>query len=114
MGRALGEFEQMILLALVRLDDDAYGVSIKEEIERQTGREIFIGAVYTALARLQKQNHVSSTIGEPTAKRGGRRKKFYQLQPAGEAALGRSLEAYRNMSSGIEDQLEALAGRKVR
>jgi PadR family transcriptional regulator PadR len=52
MPRALGEFEQMILLALVRLGDDAYGVTIKEEIERQPGREIFVGAVYTALARL--------------------------------------------------------------
>jgi DNA-binding PadR family transcriptional regulator len=114
MTRALGEFEQMILLALVRLGDDAYGVTIKEEIERQTGREIFVGAVYTALSRLQKHGCVSASVGQPTAKRGGRRKKFYALEPAGEAALSRTLEAYRNMSRGIEGQLEAIAGRRSR
>jgi len=112
MARALGEFEQMILLALVRLGDDAYGVTIREEIERQTGREVFVGAVYTALGRLQKQGCVSSSIGEPTAKRGGRRKKFYALEPEGEAALSRTLEAYRRMTHGIEGQLEAIAGRR--
>ena len=114
MARSLGEFEQMILLSLVRLGDDAYGVTIKEEIEQQTGREIFVGAVYTALSRLQKQGHVSSRLGEPTAKRGGRRKKFYALEAAGEAALSRTLEAYRDMSRGIEGRLEAIAGRRSR
>ena len=112
MPRALGEFEQMVLLAVVRLGDDAYGVTIRKEIERQTGREIFVGAVYTALSRLQKQGCVSSSVGEPTAKRGGRRKKFYALEPRGEAALSRTLEAYRSMTRGIEGQLEAIAGRR--
>jgi len=112
MARALGEFEQLILLALIRLGDDAYGVTIKREIEDQTGREIFVGAVYTALSRLQKQGYVSSYVGEPTATRGGRRKKFYALEPAGEAALSRTLDAYRNMSRGIEGHLEAIAGRR--
>lgn len=111
MGRALGEFEQLILLALVRLGDDAYGVSIKHEIEEQTGREIFVGAVYTALSRMQKHGYVSSSVGEPTAERGGRRKKFYAVEPAGAAALTRSLEAYRSMTSGIEGQLDALMER---
>ena len=114
MPRALGEFEQLILLSLVRLGDDAYGVTIKGEIEEQTGREIFVGAVYTALSRLQKHGCVSSTIGEPTAQRGGRRKKFYSLEPAGEEMLSRSLEAYRSMASGIEEQLAAMAGRRTR
>lgn len=113
MGRALGDFEQLVLLALVRLGDDAYGVTIKNEIEAQTGREIFVGAVYTALSRLQKQGYVSSIIGEPTAKRGGRRKKYYALEPEGKAALGRSLEAYRNMTRGIEEHLEAFVGRRA-
>lgn len=114
MARSLGEFEQMILLSLVRLGDNAYGVTIKGEIEQQTGREIFVGAVYTALSRLQKQGYVSSRVGEPSAKRGGRRKKFYALELDGEAALSRTLEAYRNMSSGIEGRLEAMAGRRSR
>ena len=109
MGRTLGEFEQMILLALVRLGDEAYGVSIKNEIEEQTGRQIFVGAVYTALGRLEKHGCVSSWVGEPTSERGGRRKKFYRIEPAGEAALTRTLEAYRSMSTGIEADLEAMA-----
>jgi len=114
MARALGEFEQMILLALVRLGDDAYGVTIKQEIEEQTGREIYVGAVYTALGRLQKHGYVSATVGEPTAARGGRRKKFYALEPEGEAALTRTLEAYRSMTSGIEGQLASITTRHTR
>ncbi len=112
MGRALGEFEQLILLALVRLGDNAYGVTIKEEIERQTGREIFIGAIYTALARMQKNSYVTARVGEPTAKRGGRRKKFYTLASAGEGALSRSYAALRNMTAGIEAKLDSLPAGK--
>ena len=113
--KRLGEFEQMILLALVRLGDDAYGVTIKEEIETQTGREIYVGAVYTALARLAKHGCVSSRVGEPTPERGGRRKKFYTLEPAGEASLTRTLNAYRGMTSGIEAELQGIAaGRSSR
>ncbi len=112
MARALGEFELMILLALVRLGDDAYGVTIKEEIETQTGRELFVGAVYTALSRLEKQGYVASRIGAPTARRGGRRKKFYRLEPAGEAALARSLDAYRGMTAGIEGRLATISARQ--
>lgn len=109
VGRTLGEFEQLILLALVRLEDDGYGVRIKEEIERRAGREIFIGAVYTALARLTKAGYVSARMGEPTAKRGGRRKKFYRLERAGQEALSASYSAYRNMTTGIEAELEAMS-----
>ena len=108
MGRALGEFEHLILLALVRLGDDAYGVTIKDEIEAQTGREIYVGAVYTALARLQKNGHVASQVGEPTAERGGRRKKFYRLRDSGREALANSQAALRGMAEGIEDELDAI------
>lgn len=108
MGRALGEFEQLILLALLRLGDDAYGVTIKEEIEKRTGREVFIGAIYTALSRMQRNSYVQARVGEPTSKRGGRRKKFYALAQAGEAALSRSHAALRSMSDGIEEQLASL------
>jgi len=90
-------------------------VTIKAEIEQQTGREIFVGAVYTALNRLHRQGYVSSTVGEPTATRGGRRKKFYTLEPAGEASLTRTLDAYRGMTSGIEAELQGIAaGRSSR
>ena len=114
MARALGEFEQLILLAVMRLGDDAYGVTIKREIERLTGREIFIGAVYTALGRLQDNGYLCSRVSEPTAKRGGRRRKHYRLEPDGEAALARSHEAYTSMIEGIEHDLETLTARRPR
>jgi DNA-binding PadR family transcriptional regulator len=109
MGRALGEFEHLVMLALVRLRDDAYGVTIKEEIEAQTGREIFVGAVYTALARMQAHGYVSARVGEPTARRGGRRKKYYRLADPGREALRQSQSALRGMAEGIEAELDAIA-----
>jgi len=108
MSRALGEFEQLVLLSLLHLGSDAYGAAIREEIERRTGREVFVGAVYTALSRLEKAGHVSSEVGEPTPERGGRRKKFYRLERSGERALARSWDAYRGMTDGIEAELDAL------
>ncbi len=108
MGRALGEFEHFVMLALVCLGDHAYGVTIKEEIETRTGREIYIGAVYTALARLQKNGYVAAEIGEPTAKRGGRRKKYYRLAGPGREALRQSHDALQGMTAGIESELEAI------
>lgn len=109
MGRALGEFEHFVMLALVRLREEAYGVTIKDEIEARTGREIYIGAVYTALARMQKNGYVTAEISEPTAKRGGRRKKYYRLAEAGREALKQSHNALRGMTAGIESELEAIA-----
>jgi len=109
MGRALGEFEHFVMLALVRLREDAYGVTIKDEIEARTGREIYVGAVYTALARMQKNGYVTAEVGEPTAKRGGRRKKYYRLAEAGREALRQSHNALRGMTTGIENELEAIA-----
>lgn len=77
MEKKLGEFEQMVLLALLRLRENAYGSAVRVEIEKRTGREISIGALYTTLERLEKQGLVRSRIGEPTAERGGRRKKYF-------------------------------------
>jgi len=108
MGRALGEFEHFVMLALLQLGDDAYGVTIKDEIEVRTGREIYVGAVYTALSRLQKNGYVVAELGEPTAKRGGRRKKYYRLDAAGRDALRQSHLALRGMTAGIESELDAL------
>ena len=80
MGKTLGDFEQMILFALVALGEDAYGASIRREIVERTGREVSAGAVYTVLDRLERNGLVVSRVGEPTAERGGRRKKHYQLR----------------------------------
>jgi PadR family transcriptional regulator PadR len=106
MQGSIGEFEQLILLALLRLGDTAYGVTIRREIESRTGRGISSGAVYTTLERLEAKGYVSSMIGEPTPERGGRRKKFYRLEPAGAKALGRSYDAVRRMARGLEPKLQ--------
>ncbi len=108
MEKKLGEFEQMVLLALLRLRENAYGSAVRVEIEKRTGREISIGALYTTLERLEKQGLVRSRIGEPTAERGGRRKKYFTLRPAGEEALAESYRAFKGMVSGLEKQLDKL------
>ena len=109
MGRALGEFEQMILFALVELEDDAYGASVGRAIEERTGRAVSAGAVYTALDRLEARAFVTSQVGEPTPERGGRRKKFYQIAPEGAVELNRALERMKAMSDGLVPKLQDLA-----
>ena len=106
---ALGEFEHLVLLAIVRLGPDAYGVPIRQEIERRTGRSIAVGALYTALDRLSRKGYVASTLSEPTPQRGGRAKRYFRLRPAGGAALKRSRRALDSMWSGINP--EFLRGR---
>jgi len=82
----LTDFELMILLAILRADDDAYGVRIAAEIER-TGRRVVLGAVYAALDRLERNGLVTSEIGEPTQERGGRAKRFFRVTPRGLRAV---------------------------
>lgn len=110
MGRALGEFEQLILFALLELEDDSYGASIGRAIEQRTGRTVSAGAIYTALDRLAARGLVTSSVGDPTPERGGRRRKYYRLEPLGAAELSRSVAVIRSMSEGLLPRLEALAG----
>ncbi len=105
----IGELEHLILLALIRLGDTAYGASIRQEINDRAGRNIAAGALYTILARLEQKGFVSSRVGEPTPERGGRRKKHYRMEPLGARALGQSHRALRDMAAGLEDELETLA-----
>lgn len=98
----LGEFEQIVLLAVVRLSDDAYGSPIRREIEERTGRSIAIGALYTALDRLERKGFLESTMSDPTPLRGGRSKRYFKVRPAGAAALRRSREALMSMWAGVE------------
>ncbi len=79
----LGDFELMVLLALMRLGDDAYGVPIGREIEQQCGREVAIGSVYATLERLESRELVSSYLGKPTAERGGKAKRYFRITPGG-------------------------------
>ena len=108
MSGHLGDFEQLILLALLRLGEDAYGVAIRREIEERTDRSISIGALYTTLQRMEGKGLVRSTIGDPTPERGGRRKKYYSLEADGSRALADSYRAWREMTSDLESILEAL------
>jgi PadR family transcriptional regulator, regulatory protein PadR len=79
----LGGFELLVLLALIRLGDDAYGVPISEAIEKSSGREVALGSVYITLERLQDKGLVSSELGEPTAVRGGRAKTYFRITAKG-------------------------------
>lgn len=104
----LGEFEQLVLIAVVRLEDEAYGATIRREIEARTARRLSISAVYTALERLEQKGFVRSWVGEPTAQRGGRRRKYFTLQPAGARALRAAYRAYTGMAAGLERRLKTL------
>lgn len=110
MSRALGEFEQLILFALVQLEDEAYGASIGRAIEERTGRQVSAGAIYTALDRLTARGLVTAEVGEPTPERGGRRKKYYTLEPQGAVELRRSVDVIRSMSDGLLPKLEMRVG----
>jgi PadR family transcriptional regulator PadR len=108
MRAYLGEFEQLLLLGVVQLDSDAFGSEIRRLIEARTGRTVSPGAIYTALDRLESRGLVSSTLGEPTARRGGKRKRYYRIEPAGAALLRRSHDALARMAQGLEPGLEGL------
>ena len=98
----LGELEQIVLLAILRVGKDAYGVPVAAEIERQTGRELTLATVYKTLSRLEEKGLLVSREGEPTAQRGGRRKRYYQLSPAGKLSLKHSLGALSRMTRGLQ------------
>ena len=104
----IGEFEQLALLALVRLGNGAYGAAIRREIQERTTREVAIGTVYMTLARLEAKKMICSYIGNPAAHRGGRRRKHYLIDGEGEKALGRAYRTFKAMSAGFETHLEQL------
>lgn len=106
MRTYLGEFEQLLLLALLHLKDDAYGVRIRQAIEARTGRTVSPGAVYTALDRLEGRRLVSSRLGDPTPERGGKRKRYYRLEREGAALLRESQMALERMARGLEPELD--------
>jgi PadR family transcriptional regulator, regulatory protein PadR len=104
----LGEFEALVLLSLLRLGNGAYGAAILRDIREQTRREVSVGTLYMTLGRLQRKKMVVAYEGAPTAERGGRRRKHYLLDTAGEHALGRAWRAWRAMTAGLEERLDAL------
>ena len=97
----LGEFEQLVLLAILRLGTEAYGVSIRKEILSCTRRDVSPGALYTTLDRLEKKGDVSSQAGSPTPERGGRAKRFYIVTGNGKDRLVFAQRSFQQMMSGL-------------
>jgi DNA-binding PadR family transcriptional regulator len=98
----LGEFEHMVVLALLRLEDQAYGVTVRQEIEFRTKREVSIGAVYATLDRLESKGYVKSRRGDPTPERGGRSKRFFRVTAKGVTAVNRTHRALQKMADGLD------------
>ena len=108
MRTYLGEFELLLLLALLQAEDEVYGVQIRAVIEDRTGLTVSPGAIYTALDRLERRKLVSSRLGEPTEQRGGKRKRYYRIESAGATLLRQSQQALARMARGISPEAEAL------
>ncbi len=102
----LGEFEHVVLLALLRLDDQAYGVAVRREIESRTSRSVSIGAVYATLDRLEAKGYVRSRRGDPTPERGGRAKRFFHVTARGVVALNGIHRALGKMTEGLDIIME--------
>ena len=98
---SLGEFEQIVLLAVLRVGDEAYGVTIRAEIETRIGRAPAPGALYVTLDRLEEKGFVTSRIGDPTPQRGGRAKRFFKVTAAGVEAVARAQRSYQKLLEGL-------------
>lgn len=103
-GDLLGSLEYIILLALVQLDGTAHGTLVRREIEARTGRNVSIGAVYATLERLETKGYISSRTGEPSPERGGRAKRLFHIEAAGQRALQISEQTIRSMTASLKDQ----------
>jgi DNA-binding PadR family transcriptional regulator len=104
-GDHIGEFEHIVLLAVLRLGDEAYGAAVRRDIETRTGRSLTVGALYRTLDRLEMKGYVSSRAGDPTPERGGRSKRYFRLRPVAIRSLRESREALAAMWEGLEAQV---------
>ena len=102
MSEYLGEFEQVVLLAVLRLGEPAYGVPIRQEIEKRIERRVSVGALYATLDRLEAKGYLHSWFSEATAQRGGRAKRYFRLLPEGAQALARSKSMLDRMWQGLK------------
>jgi DNA-binding PadR family transcriptional regulator len=107
-GELLGSLEHIILLALVRLEGSAHGMVVRREIEERTGRNISIGAVYATLERLEAKGYVSSSTGDPTPERGGRAKRMFRVEAAGNRALQVSEQTLHSMTADSKGRWETI------
>lgn len=102
----LGELEQIVLLAVLRVGEEAYAIPILEQIEAQTGRKVARGALYTALERLEGKGCLRSRVGEPLPERGGRARRYFTVTPAAVRALRQSKQALTRLWRGLDSVLE--------
>lgn len=107
--KTLGEFEILTLAALLRLGAEAYGVTIRRELEARCNRSVSVGALYATLARLEEKGLVAPRMGDATPERGGRAKKYFDITAEGRRRLQASLTAFRNMTEGLHPWPEAKA-----
>jgi len=98
----LGEFEHIVLLAILRLAENAYGVPVRQEIEKRTGRSLTVGALYRTLDRLEAKGYVASWFSDPVPERGGRSKRYFRVEPLGVRALRQSRLELAAMWEGVE------------
>lgn len=108
-GTNIGEFEELMLLTVAALMEDAYSVAICDELSKNTGRSVKLGVVHAVLSRLEEKGLVKSKLGEATNTRGGKRKRFYQPTAAGKAALVRA----KSMRDQLWDRIPLLAWKSV-
>ena len=107
MGRDhLGRFEHHLLLAVMRLGNEAYGMTIRRHLADHTGREVAVGAIYTALARLEVRGFVQSRLGDPTPERGGKAKRYYRVLAAGKKAVAKAQATLLGLSRELDRDLE--------
>jgi len=99
--RNLGSLESLLMLAVLRLGEDAYGVSIRHELLTVAKKDVAIGAIYTAFDRLERKGFVESWLGNPTAVRGGRAKRYYRLTPGGLKLLHETQRAMQGLMIGL-------------
>ena len=101
-GQHLGEFEELILLAIAHLGENAYGITIQETLDEEAGRAASVGAIYAALRRLEQKGYVESWVGGATEERGGRRKRLYRVTATGVAAVAEARRVREALWQGID------------
>lgn len=108
----IGEFEELVLLTIASLGEDAYGVTVKEDIEKRCDRNISIGALHSTITRLEEKGYIKSWLGEPTQERGGRRKRYFELSHQGKVEL-HNMKDLRDELWKLSKARLALAGRLI-
>jgi len=113
MTKSIGSLEQLLMFAVLRLGDAAHGLAIRQEVERAAARAVSHGALYTTMERLEKHGLVASWIGAESPEGGGRRRKFYRLEPEGARALRDGYEGLVRLAEGTMEELDGLSSGSV-